>query len=395
MIRHTAIENAPGLRPRAVYFEGPDGTLRYTVIRPAGPSRIADYQFTPDGSRCLRRVLSECGTEVLFKEVVYLGDRPRCSCGVADHTAITAEKLETLRRTAERHLPSDVFWDLQFGTHCHPEPSGVEGEYDGGHLPSGIGWFDHNGQPTDGDGRIEWDVDVPEAHLRADPKPVPSRFLTNLAGADAGGHAEVLAPIVERVLFRTVTHPPRLAGGWDDLFQEGITTALREAIKLSPESGESLDHYAARLERRVALAVKHRLIDAVRRQDAANRNTPAASLEAGEGVGIDIPASQDDPFDLLFRLPEQREHRARFRAIALAVYRDARGLARRIVRRAYLGVIVGRNNRGTLELRDHPEYPGAARWLADAWARSMAQAMQGGLTPAYHRRKRRLAGTAA
>jgi hypothetical protein len=81
---------------------------------------------------------------------------------------------------------------------------------------------------------------------------------------------------------------------------------------------------------------------------------------------MDVLASDTDPFDLLFQLPEAREHRARFRAVALAVYRDARGLARRIIRRAYLGAIMRRSTRGTLELRTRVDYPAAAQWLAGA-----------------------------
>jgi hypothetical protein len=395
MSRHTAIEDAPELRPRSVYFQGPDGALRCTIIRPASPSRVAHYQFTPDGSRCLRRVLSADGAEVLSKEFIDLGDHPRCSCGKPEHAALAAEKLAALRQTVERRLPPEALYDLERELRSRPGPQADTGEYDGGYLPGGIGWFDDDGQPADGNDRMPWGVDAPRNGRRTDTGSAPARFLADLAAADSGGQAEVLAPIVERVLFRTITHPPRLAGGWDDLFQEGMATALRETAKLAQQPGERLDRYAARLERRVALAVKHRLIDLVRRQDAATRNMPASSLEAGQEAGIDVPASDTDPFDLLFRLPDQRERRARFRAIALAVYREARGLARQIIRRAYLGTIAGRSTRGTLELRDHPEYPAASRWLADAWTRAMAQAMQGALQPAYHRHRKRLAAPAA
>lgn len=392
MVAKTAGEVIPGSRPRAVYFRGADGSLGYTVARPTSASRVAHYQFSPDRRWCLRRVLSPDGTEVLLKEVVYLGDHPRCSCGITDHTAIARDKLEALQRTTERLLPPEALRDLERDSRPQPEQVN-EREYDGGYLPGGIGWFDEDGQPVDGNDGTTWGVDIPQGEPTAGNR--LTRFFDGLTGDDVGGNAEILAPIVERALFRTITHPPRLAGGWEDLFQEGMATALQEARKLRPAGGEDLDRYAARLERRVAVAVKHRLIDAVRRQDAATRNIPCSSLEAGQEVGMDIAASDTDPFDLLFRLPDQREHRARFRAVALAVYRNARGLARQIIRRAYLGAIARRSTRGTLELQNRVDYPAAAQWLADAWGQAMAQAMQGAIVPVYHRRRTRLSSAAA
>jgi len=190
------------------------------------------------------------------------------------------------------------------------------------------------------------------------------------------------------VLFRTVTHPPRIAGGWEDLFQEGMATAVRETAQLSPYPGEQLDDFAVRLDRRVTTAVRHRLIDLIRRQDAAARNTPSASLEAGEEVGVNVPAQDGDPFDLLFQPHERARRDARARAIALAVYRESKGLARQIIRRAYVTAFCGTRTAGTLELRDHPDYPAAARALVTSWAKYLAQAMRGALRPVYDRPRR-------
>ena len=392
MASRTAPDVVPGSRPRAVYFRRPDGSLSYTVARPASPSRVAHYQFSPDRSWCRRRVLSPDGTEVLFKEVIQLGVRPRCSCGITDHTAIARDKLEALQCTTERLLPPEALPDLERDLRSQPEEVN-EREYDGGYLPGGIGWFEEDGQPVRRNDEVSWYRDVPQGEPVTESH--PTRFFDGLVGRDASGNTRVLAPIVERVLFRTITHPPRLAGGWEDLFQEGMAIAFHEARKLRPTATEKPDRYAARLERRVMLAVRHRLIDAVRRQDAATRNIPCTSLEAGQEAGMDVPASDTDPFDLLFRLPEAREHRARFRAVALAVYRDARGLARQIIRRAYLGAIMGRSTRGTLELRTRVDYPAAAQWLADAGGQAVAQVMQGAILPVYHRRRRRLTASAA
>jgi hypothetical protein len=392
MVAKTAGEIIPGSRPRAVYFRGADGSLGYTIARPTSSSRVAHYQFSSDRTWCLRRVLSPDGTEVLLKEVVHLDGHPRCSCGITDHTATARDKLEALQRTTERLLPPEALRDLERELRSQPEEVN-ERQYDGGYLPGGIGWFDEDGQPVDRNDETTWHVDVPQGELGTGSH--LTRFFDGLTGGDAGGNTGILAPIVERVLFRTITHPPRLAGSWEDLFQEGMATALQEARKLRPRDGEDLDRYAGRLERRVAVAVKHRLIDAVRRQDAATRNIPCSSLEAGQEAGLDVPASDTDPFDLLFRLPDQREHRARFRAVALAVYRNARGLARQIIRRAYLGAIARRSTRGTLELQTRVDYPAAAQWLAEAWGQAMAQAMQGAIVPVYHRRRNRLATAAA
>lgn len=387
MSRHTAIEDAPELRPRAVYFQGPDGALHCTIARPASPSRVAHYQFAPDGSRCLRRVLSADGAEVLFKEVVQLGDHPRCSCGNPAHAELASEKLAALRQTVERRLPPEALYDLERELHSWRGPQTDNEEYDGGYLPGGIGWFDDNGQPADGNDKIPWGVDAPRDDTRTGAGSAPARFLAGLSAADSGGQAEVLAPIVERVLFRTITHPPRLAGGWDDLFQEGMVTALREAAKLAQQPGERLDRYAARLERRVALAVKHRLIDLVRRQDAATRTVPSSSLEAGQDAGIDVADRNGDTFDLLFQQTRATRRDGRARAIAIAVHSQTRGLARRIIASAYLAAFCGRG-KGTLRFRDNPGYSEAARSLAAAWGEALTQVLRGTLQPVYDRVRR-------
>jgi hypothetical protein len=168
-------------------------------------------------------VLSPDCREVLFKEVVQLGERPRCSCGISDHSAIARDKLEALQCTMERLLPPEALSDLERDLHLQPEEVN-ERQFDGGYLPGGIGWFDEDGLPTERNGEIAWHDDV----LQGESQPASHlcRFFDGLAGQDSGGNAKVLAPIVEGVLFRTITHPPRLAGGWEDLFQEGTATAL-------------------------------------------------------------------------------------------------------------------------------------------------------------------------
>jgi hypothetical protein len=164
-----------------------------------------------------------------------------------------------------------------------------------------------------------------------------------------------------------------------------MAVALPEARALSPTPGESLDDFAVRLERRVAMAVRHRLIDLIRRQDAADRNTAWVSIEEVRERGVEETGNEADPFDLVFQPHLSARRDARARAIALAVYRQSTGLARRIIRGAYLAAFVGRRTPGTLELREHPSYPAAAQALATAWAGGLAQAMAGALIPVYER----------
>jgi hypothetical protein len=147
--------------------------------------------------------------------------------------------------------------------------------YDGGWEPGGIGCFDDRNQPQ---ARIKI-TRATDAPAVTSPTPPLSRFLRDVAGDDTDGAAAVLAPIAERVLSHTVTYLPRLAGGWEDLFQHGMAVALPEARALSSSPGESLDDFAGRLERRVAMTVRHRLIDLIRRQDAADRNMSSISIE--------------------------------------------------------------------------------------------------------------------
>ncbi len=376
---------------RAVYFHGSNGTLRYYV--PGSPGPVAHYRFAPDESQAFRQILSPDGRAVLRTEIVYLGMHPRCTCGVADHTALAVEKLQALQQHNQRRLPPEALWDLERDLYSRLDLRAEDGEYDGGFGD----WPDEYGDRQ----RVVWEKEPSEGlplDLADDPCPrgleeEPVRtyplFLAGIAGGAADGATDVLAPVVEHVLFRTVTHPPRIAGGWEDLFQEGMATAIRETAQLSPYQGEQLDGFAARLNRRVTVAVRHRLIDLIRRQDAAARNTPSASLEAGEEAGMNVPAQDGDAFDLLFQPHERARRDARARAIALAVYRESRGLARRIIRRAYVTAFCGTRTAGTLAFRDHPDYPAAARALATSWATYLAQAMRGALRPVYDRPRRK------
>ncbi len=363
---------------RAVYFVSSNGALRYYV--PGSPGLVAHYRFAPDGSQAFRRILSPDGTTVLRTEVVFLGTQPRCTCGVADHTAVTAEKFLALRQHRERRLPPEALWELEREVHSRLVLQAEDREYDGGFGE----WPDEHGDPQ----RVVWN-EVASADLYPDASDDPrARFLVGIA-SQIDGAVDVLAPVVEHVLFRTVTHPPVIAGGWEDLFQEGMATAVRETAQLSPYPGEQLDGFAARLNRRVTVAVRHRLIDLIRRQDAAARNTPSGSLEAGENMGLNVPAQEGDAFDLLFQPHERARRDARARAIALAVYRESKGLARRIMRRAYVTAFCGTRTKGTLEFRDHPDYPAAAKALATSWASCLAQAMGGALRPVYDRPRRK------
>jgi hypothetical protein len=190
---------------------------------------------------------------------------------------------------------------------------------------------------------------------------------------DAGG-SERLEAIVRREVQRTVAFVPRLSGEWEDLVQDGLLTAILESRRRAGES-------AARLERRVALAVRHRLIDKIRRQDTANRRAPEVPINADdrdEGRGVDIPDPDGDPLEMLLR--QQRAHAdsrrdERTQAVALAVYRESRGLARRIIRRAYLHIFRGRRTRGTMDYEADEQYPAAAAWLREAWGRHLTRAL--------------------
>ena len=133
------------------------------------------------------------------------------------------------------------------------------------------------------------------------------------------------------------------------------------------------------------MAVRHRLIDLIRRQDAADRNKASVSIEEARERGVEPTGHEGDPFDLVFQPHLSARRDARARAIALAVYRQSTGLARRIILRAYLTAFVGRRTPGTLELREHPGYPAASRALATAWAGGLAQAMAGRADPVYNR----------
>ncbi len=189
---------------------------------------------------------------------------------------------------------------------------------------------------------------------------------------DAGG-SERLEAIVRREVQRTVAFVPRLSGDWEDLVQDGLLAAILESRRYAGEP-------AARLERRVALAVRHRLIDKIRRQDTANRRAPEVSIDADDRDerGIDIPDPDGDPLEMLLR-----QHRAgaqsrrddRARAVTAAVYRESRGLARRIIRRAYLHIFRGHRTRGTMDYEADEQYPAAAAWLREAWGRHLTRAL--------------------
>ncbi len=134
---------------RAVYSVGSNGTLRYYV--PGSPGPVAHYQFAPDGSQAFRRILSPDGTMVLRTEVVYLGTKPRCTCGIADHTALTAEKLQALQQHNQRRLPPEALWDLERELQSRLDLWAEDGEYDGGFGE----WPDEHGDPQ----RVVWEED--------------------------------------------------------------------------------------------------------------------------------------------------------------------------------------------------------------------------------------------
>ncbi len=136
----------------------------------------------------------------------------------------------------------------------------------------------------------------------------------------------------------------------------------------------------------MAITVRRRLIDTIRRQEAADRNTPSRSLEEARDRGIE-PEEDEDPFDLVFRPYQDGRRDARVRAIALDIHRQARGLARLIVARAYIAAFGCSDTRrkGVAELRDHPEYPAAAQRLAHLWGEALTRFVRGEIRPVYDR----------
>lgn len=469
---------APELQPWVRYARGPNDTLLYAVIDPTRSSKVAHYQFSPDRSTCLRRVLSADGTEVLSKELIELGDHPRCACGTPAHAEFAAEKLQSLLAHTTRRLPADALADLERTPEPAPE---ANDDYDGGYLPSGITadsvleWHEEHAtrlapqlwrlypkgerrdrvllwlllgiSPRDisaavmaGGGvhapalltrLVETAADHMSAEHRqaalealAAPIHIVSATLQDVAerfrmsdqagkgnapdlvpppvGRDTTGEWTVLSPIVQRAVDRTIAFVPRLSGDRSDLLQDGMITAIQEARKLAPRAGESPETFRARLERRVETAVRHDMTDKIRHQNVANRKARELSLTADpdeDGPGLDVADPNSDPFDLVFRPHETARRDARARAIALAIYRDARGLARQIIRRAYLTAFCGLRTRGTLDFQTHPDYPAASRWLADAWSTYLGRAITGGLAPVSDRRRHRArpaaVGTAA
>jgi hypothetical protein len=236
------------------------------------------------------------------------------------------------------------------------------------------------------------------AHWAVDAEALPTTLsIRDVAGTDDGTVA-MLGPIVDRAIARTISYVPRLFGDREDLFQYGMEVAIPEARRLSPNSGESPQQFASRLEHRVALALRHRLIDAIRRQDAADRNTPSSSLEEARERGAE-PGEDGDPFDLVFRPYQNGRRDARVRAIALDVHRHARGLARLVIARAYIAAFgcSDKRRKGIAELRDLAEYPAAAKRLASLWGDAMTRFARGEITPVYDRVRsaRRVPATSA
>ncbi len=411
------LSEAPSQTPaptakKAIYRTTRQGALICTLpYSPEQPSRIASYRFGLPGPQTppvVRRVTTPDGRLVLKEETIVLAGSPKCACGSEHHVRSAQDAFEALR-VARRRRPSsaqerkDERWaSMQYVHRMEQAMLTTDApqrsvEYDGGY--EAVVELDANGAPIASGNQLAWEHTGQELDWQllgstdrrsTDESAQVPAHLCDIAGADPAGETLALAPIVDEAIAEVIAHVPPSVGTSEDLFQYGMYHALLEARKHAKGPGVPGSAFG-----RVKIAVRHRLIDLIRRQAAANRNLPARSLEAGLEAGMDVPASDTDPFDLLFRLPEERTHLARFRVTALTVYREARGLARRIIRRAYLGAIVGRSSRGTLELRDHPEYLAASQWLADAWARALAQAMHGNLDPASARRTRRTAGTAA
>lgn len=235
-------------------------------------------------------------------------------------------------------------------------------------------------------------------HWAVDAEALPTTLsIQDVAGPDDGTVA-MLSPIVDRAIGRTISYVPRLFGDREDLFQYGMEIAIPEARRLSRIPGETDQQFASRLEHRVALAVRHRLIDAIRRQDAADRNTPSSSLEEARERGAE-PGEDGDPFDLVFRPYQDGRRDARVRAIALHVHRQAQGLARLIVARAYIAAFgcSEKRRKGIAELRDHPDYSAAAKRLASLWGEAMTRFARGEIAPVYDRVRsaRRVSATSA
>ena len=313
------------------------------------------------------------------------GHRIRCLGRIVDHERDNEDS------TAPRPTDSNSEYDgpgllADWGyTARGAHPNAPHVRLIGTAIPVGMGALEkvpHESVDSDGN-RIQLDDDA----IRF-PELPDSRSIHDVAGQD-DGTLSVLGPIVERTITSTIHHLPRLAGEREDLFQYGMAVAIPELRKLSQNRGESDDAFAIRREYRISIALKHRLIDLIRRQDAADRNLPEVSSDAARERGIDLEDDEaaTDPFDLVFRPYQDGRRDAKVRTIALEIHRQARGLARLVIARAYRAAFGSGSTRrkGIAELREHPDYAMAAKTLAHLWGEAVTKVVRGELPLVYDR----------
>jgi hypothetical protein len=375
---------------KAVYvgLNESEGALEYIIVNDQlptdKPSPAVSYRFA--GDSCLRTVTTPEGEKVLSRQAINGG---QCSCGVhgCPHPEFAREKLAWAKTRKRRRdtLPPEALEQLEREM-ADPAPHARDDqEYDGGFEGS----VDTEGVDVTAllrDEEIDRDAvsyfngvsltDAPEKQL--------SKYLRAHC-AEVPDDVKALAPLVERVMHRTLTHAPRIIGGYEDAFQEGMIAALQEAAR-----GRANGLPERIVLRRVEKAVRHRLIDLVRRQDAASRNLPSASLEAMREAGLDVPDNGGLFSDLFRPYTEKGRRSDRARRIALYIMESlsepggdpVRELAREIATRHYHAAFGdGYSGPTAYDLRDHPQYREADAMLQKLWAEALTAVSRGWTPP--------------
>jgi DNA-directed RNA polymerase specialized sigma24 family protein len=387
---------------KAVYvgLNESEGALEYIIVNDQlptdKPSPAVSYRFR--GNTCIRTVVTPEG-RVLSVQII---GNEGCSCGDPEcsHPQLAQEKLEWARnRATQRGLPPEAMEQLEDASRdSAPRENDRDQEYDGG-FEGAVDTEGTNVGALLGGGDIDRDaveyfngVSLPASS--DSPNPAPSTYLRAHC-AEVPADVVQFAPLVEEILHRVLVYAPRIIGGYEDAFQEGMITALQEAPKARAAlqkkakglSGTALD---AAVRRWVEKAVRHRLIDLVRRQDAAARNVPSASLEAMQDAGIDV-ADDGGLFSDLFRPYTEkgrRSHKARLIALYIMHKLDGSAgdpvmeLAREVVTRHYHAAFGdGYSGPTAYELRDHPQYREADAMLQKLWAEALTAVSRGWTPP--------------
>lgn len=288
----------------------------------------------------VRRVETPAG-RVLEDHLIYLR-RPCTVCGQRDCAHIRSAAASA-QIVAERGTPpaGPAPVELVHEPEAPEAPDDIgraaaDRPYDGGWEPI---YTDTDGEPGRSD--IRWGIDA---------EPLGPHSIRSVAGADDGWLA-LLGPLVDRAIDRQVAFVPRLAGEREDLFQEGMITALQEVRRIPRTPGEPQDQYTARLARAVEIAVRRRMIDLIRRQDAYDRHLPEVELPDGREISDEEIDSEEHFFTTLFA-PRPDEDTA----ITRYVRDHATGLARRIVE-----AVLGEGTCALEELRPRDQHGPAYR----------------------------------